>query len=138
MSEKHVLVTGAAGFIGFHIAHRPLQDGSAVVGVDSLTPYCDPELKEARLEELARHKGFRFIKLDLADRMTVSELFATEKFPFVVHLAAQAGVRHSLIAPRSYADANLQGFLNVLEGCRHNGSIRPRLSCASVRPPVTH
>jgi UDP-glucuronate 4-epimerase len=121
VSDSPVLVTGAAGFIGFHVTQRLLADGRAVVGVDSLTAYYDPKLKEARLAELAKMKGFRFIKLDLADRAGTASLFAAHRFPSVVHLAAQAGVRHSLVDPHAYVDANLQGFVNVLEGCRHNG-----------------
>ena len=116
-----ILVTGAAGFIGFHVAAALLAKGRPVVGVDSLTPYYDPKLKEARLTELAKQKGFRFAKLDLADRSGTAALFVEYRFPFVVHLAAQAGVRHSLVDPHAYVDANLQGFVNVLEGCRHNG-----------------
>jgi UDP-glucuronate 4-epimerase len=116
-----ILVTGAAGFIGFHVARGLLAQGRAVVGVDNLTPYYDPKLKEARLAELASDANFRFVRLDLADRGGVAALFAAERFPFVVHLAAQAGVRHSLLDPHAYVDANLQGFVNVLEGCRHNG-----------------
>ncbi len=92
-----------------------------VVGVDNLTPYYDPRLKQARLDQLAKDKNFRFVRLDLADRKAVPALFAAEKFPFVIHLAAQAGVRYSLTDPHAYVDANLQGFVNVLEGCRHTG-----------------
>ena len=92
-----------------------------MVGVDNLTSYYDPALKQARLKELEGQPGFRFVKLDLADRDGMAALFAAEKFPYVVHLAAQAGVRYSLHDPHAYVDANLQGFLNVLEGCRHHG-----------------
>jgi UDP-glucuronate 4-epimerase len=116
-----ILVTGAAGFIGFHVARHLLAAGRTVVGVDSLTSYYDPKLKEARVAELAKGKGFQFSKLDLADRNATAALFAQYRFPQVVHLAAQAGVRHSLIDPHAYVDANLVGFVNVLEGCRHNG-----------------
>lgn len=116
-----ILVTGAAGFIGIHVATALLAMGRDVVGVDSLTSYYDPKLKEARLAELARHKGFHFRKLDLADRAATAALFAEYRFPYVVHLAAQAGVRHSLVDPHAYVDSNLQGFVNVLEGCRHHG-----------------
>ena len=116
-----ILVTGAAGFIGFHVARRLLQDGQRVVGVDNLNAYYDPKLKQARVAELAKFDGFQFAKLDLADRDGVAALFTQHRFPYVVHLAAQAGVRHSLIDPHAYVDANLVGFLNVLEGCRHNG-----------------
>jgi UDP-glucuronate 4-epimerase len=114
-----VLVTGAAGFIGFHVARRLLQDGRNVVGVDNLSPYYDPALKQARLAELAPFPGFRFEKLDLADRDGAAALFAGG-YAHVVHLAAQAGVRHSLVDPYAYVDANVLGFLNVLEGCRRN------------------
>src|SRR5262245_10473766 len=121
MPDNPILVTGAAGFIGFHVARRLLEAGRAVVGLDNINSYYDPALKQARLAELARLDGYRFVKLDLADRAGMAALFAEHKFPQVVHLAAQAGVRHSLVDPHAYVDANLQGFLNVLEGCRHNG-----------------
>jgi UDP-glucuronate 4-epimerase len=120
-SSGPILVTGAAGFIGFHVARRLLQDGRSVVGVDNLSAYYDPALKQARLAELAPFRQFRFEKLDLAAREDTAALFADNRFPHVVHLAAQPGVRYSLIDPHAYADANLVGFLNVLEGCRHGG-----------------
>jgi UDP-glucuronate 4-epimerase len=120
MAETPILVTGAAGFIGFHVARRLLADGRAVVGVDNLNAYYDPALKEARVAELSKLKGFNFIKLDLADRAGTAALFSEYRFPFVVHLAAQAGVRYSLTNPHAYIDANLQGFTNILEGCRQN------------------
>ena len=116
-----ILVTGAAGFIGFHVARRLLENGRKVVGLDNLNAYYDPKLKDARLAELAKFDGFRFVKLDLADRAGMAALFAEHRFPFVVHLAAQAGVRHSLVDPHAYVDSNLVGFTNILEGCRHNG-----------------
>jgi len=116
-----ILVTGAAGFIGFHTARRLVETGREVIGVDNLSPYYDPKLKEARLRQLAGAKNFTFVRLDLADRAATAALFAEHRFPLVVHLAAQAGVRYSLVEPYAYADANLDGFLNVLEGCRHNG-----------------
>jgi UDP-glucuronate 4-epimerase len=116
-----ILVTGAAGFIGFHVARRLLERGRVVVGIDNLNAYYDPALKQARLDRLARFEAFRFERLDLADRAAVASLFARERFPVVVHLAAQAGVRHSLTDPFAYLDSNLAGFLAVLEGCRHNG-----------------
>ena len=116
-----VLVTGAAGFIGMHVARRLLAAGHDVFGIDNLNPYYDPRLKEARLKELAGSPNFRFERLDLADRKAIEECFAANRFQYVVHLAAQAGVRHSLSDPHAYAEANLTGFLNVLEGCRHTG-----------------
>jgi UDP-glucuronate 4-epimerase len=120
MTDNAVLVTGAAGFIGFHVAQRLLSEGRAVVGLDSVNDYYDPRLKEARLEILKLQHNFTFVKLDLADREATRSLFAQHRFPTVIHLAAQAGVRYSLQNPHAYADANLEGFLNVLEGCRHN------------------
>ncbi len=119
--REPVLVTGAAGFIGMHVARRLLEDGQEVVGLDNLNPYYDPRLKEARVKTLAAFPNFRFERLDLADRKAIEGFFGAHRFPHVVHLAAQAGVRHSLSDPHAYADANLTGFLNVLEGCRHNG-----------------
>ena len=116
-----ILVTGAAGFIGFHVAHRLVEAGRDVIGVDNLSSYYDPKLKQARLRELAGAKNFKFVRLDLADRAATAALFAEHRFPFVIHLAAQAGVRHSLVDPYAYADSNLDGFLNILEGCRHAG-----------------
>ena len=121
LTDQPVLVTGAAGFIGFHTTRRLLGEGRTIVGVDNLSSYYDPALKRARLKELAGAANFRFIELDLTDRAGVASLFAAERFPYVVHLAAQAGVRHSLVDPHAYVDANLQGFVNVLEGCRHHG-----------------
>ncbi len=115
------LVTGAAGFIGFHLASRLLAKGCEVVGLDSLNDYYDPALKEARLSRLLPLQGFRFVKADLADRANTAEIFAREKFDRVAHLAAQAGVRYSLKNPHAYVDANLVGFVNVLEGCRNSG-----------------
>ncbi|BEM28511.1 NAD-dependent epimerase [Serratia marcescens] len=114
------LVTGAAGFIGYHVAERLLAAGHQVVGIDNLNDYYDVGLKMARLDRLADKPGFRFIKLDLADREGMATLFAEHQFQRVIHLGAQAGVRYSLINPLAYADANLIGHLNVLEGCRHN------------------
>ena len=116
-----VLVTGAAGFIGFHVAEHLLSEGRRVVGLDSVNSYYDPRLKEARLELLRRHSNFAFSKLDLTDRPAIKSLFEEHRFPMVVHLAAQAGVRYSLDHPHAYVDANLEGFVNVLEGCRHSG-----------------
>src|SRR6202045_546721 len=119
MAADPVLVTGAAGFIGFHVARRLLAAGRPVVGLDNLNAYYDPALKQARLDELGKNPAFHFVKLDLADRAGMAELFAQHGFQYVVHLAAQAGVRYSLVDPHAYADANLTGFLNILEGCRH-------------------
>ncbi len=113
-----VLVTGAAGFIGFHVARRLLAEGGAVVALDNLNSYYDPILKKARLAELAAYPNFRFEQLDLADRSATAELFDVYRFGPVIHLAGQAGVRYSLQNPHAYADANLTGFLNILEGCR--------------------
>jgi UDP-glucuronate 4-epimerase len=118
MSEP-ILVTGAAGFIGFHLARRLLADGWIVHGLDNLNAYYDPRLKQARLAELSKHANFHFVKCDLADRSAVAALFAKETFAYVAHLAAQAGVAHSAIDPNAYVDANLVGFANILEGCRH-------------------
>jgi UDP-glucuronate 4-epimerase len=119
MAADPVLVTGAAGFIGFHVTRRLLAAGRPVVGLDNLNAYYDPALKQARLDELGKNRAFHFVKLDLADRAGMAELFAQHGFQYVVHLAAQAGVRYSLVDPHAYADANLTGFLNILEGCRH-------------------
>ncbi|HBV4431182.1 NAD-dependent epimerase [Klebsiella quasipneumoniae] len=113
------LVTGAAGFIGFHVSKRLLNDGHQVVGIDNINDYYDVKLKESRLEQL-ESPSFTFYKLDLADRDGMAKLFETEQFERVIHLAAQAGVRYSLENPYAYADSNLMGYLNILEGCRHN------------------
>jgi UDP-glucuronate 4-epimerase len=113
-----LLVTGAAGFIGFHVASRLLSAGCRVTGVDNLNAYYDPRLKRARLDRLARHGGFEFHRLDLADRAATEALFARRKFDAIVHLAAQAGVRYSLDHPHAYTESNITGFLNVLEGAR--------------------
>ena len=121
MADAPILVTGAAGFIGFHVAQRLLRDGRDVVGLDNMNSYYDPALKEARRAELAKSGRLRFVKLDLADRDGMAKLFKEHRFPYVVHLAAQAGVRHSLVDPFAYVDANLTGFTTILEGCRHNG-----------------
>ncbi len=116
-----VLLTGAAGFIGYHTAQRLLAQGHEVTGLDNLNEYYDVSLKLARLELLRAHSGFHFEKLDLADRVPMADLFARGRFERVVHLAAQAGVRYSIESPHSYIDSNVTGTLNVLEGCRHNG-----------------
>ena len=120
MSDQTILVTGAAGFIGFHVARRLLSEGRTVVGLDNLNSYYDPALKQARLDMLRGEPHFAFEQIDLADRVSMDRLFAKHRFAKVVHLAAQAGVRHSIDHPHAYADANLEGFVNVLEGCRHH------------------
>jgi UDP-glucuronate 4-epimerase len=119
MSQDAVLITGAAGFIGFALARHLLAAGRAVVGVDSINDYYDPALKKARLAVLDEFDKFSFQKVDLAERHAVERIFAEGEFGPVVHLAAQAGVRYSLKNPYAYLDANLAGFLNILEGCRH-------------------
>ena len=116
-----LLLTGASGFIGFHTALRLLQRGDTVVGVDNLNAYYDVRLKEARLEQLLKHPGFEFHRLELADRPAVAGLFDKIRPQRVIHLAAQAGVRYSLENPHAYVDSNLVAFVNMLEGCRHNG-----------------
>ena len=115
-----VLVTGAAGFIGYHLAQRLLADGNQVYGIDNLNEYYDVDLKKARLDRLATQPQFTFEFLELSDRQAVAELFQTQPFDYVVHLAAQAGVRYSLQNPWIYVDSNLTGFINVLEGCRQH------------------
>ncbi len=117
----NVLVTGAAGFIGYHVSKRLLDRGDQVIGVDNLNDYYDPKLKEARLATLEGREGFRFVRLDISDNGGMRRLFESERPRGVINLAAQAGVRYSLINPQAYIDANIQGFLNVLEGSRHNG-----------------
>ncbi len=131
-----ILVTGTAGFIGYHLANRLLARGDEVVGLDSINDYYDPELKYARLAEAGipreaiewnrpvqstRHAGYRFVRMQLEDRDAMERLFATERFDVVVNLAAQAGVRYSLVNPHAYVQSNIVGFMNVLEGCRHTG-----------------
>jgi UDP-glucuronate 4-epimerase len=116
-----ILITGCAGFIGMHVAERLLARGDEVVGIDCLNDYYDVALKEARLARLQPHAGFRFLRADVAERDIMAGLFAREKPAAVIHLAAQAGVRYSLVNPLAYADSNLLGFVNVLEGCRQTG-----------------
>jgi len=116
-----ILVTGCAGFIGFHLCRRLLALGYDVWGLDNLSDYYDPTLKIARLSQISDHPQFRFVRIDLVERQKVAQLFATERFEVVVHMAAQVGVRHSLKDPYAYVDSNLVGFAHVLEGCRHVG-----------------
>jgi len=116
-----ILITGAAGFIGMHLAQRLLAQGHDVVGIDNLNDYYAVSLKQDRLKLLAPHANFRFIEMDMADRAAMDALFATEKFKRVVNLAAQAGVRYSLQNPHAYINSNVVGFLHILEGCRHHG-----------------
>ena len=115
-----ILVTGAAGFIGMTASLRLLERGDEVVGLDNLNDYYDVQLKRDRLARLQPHPAFRFVQLDVADRPGIEQLFAAEKFDRVIHLAAQAGVRYSLQNPHAYVDSNIVGFVNILEGCRHN------------------
>jgi UDP-glucuronate 4-epimerase len=116
-----VLVTGAAGFIGYHLCRRLSDDGWTVVGIDNLNDYYDPQIKRDRLADLDHASGFTFVELDLADRDGMERLFADHRFGVVVNLAAQAGVRYSIENPHAYIDSNVVGFLHVLEGCRHHG-----------------
>ncbi|NOZ78000.1 MAG: NAD-dependent epimerase [Acidobacteria bacterium] len=120
-TKSPILITGAAGFIGFHLAKRLLEQGESVTGLDNLNDYYDPALKQARLARLDSHPGFRFVRIDLADRAGMKSLFEESRFGKVVNLAAQAGVRYSLENPYAYIDSNVVGFLNILEGCRHTG-----------------
>ncbi|QMS91455.1 NAD-dependent epimerase [Nostoc edaphicum CCNP1411] len=116
-----VLVTGAAGFIGFHLSQRLLTRGDEVVGLDNLNDYYDVLLKKDRLAQLEENPNFSFYRLDLADSVAIAQLFAEQRFDVVVNLAAQAGVRYSIKNPHAYVDSNLVGFINILEGCRHSG-----------------
>jgi UDP-glucuronate 4-epimerase len=116
-----ILVTGSAGFIGFHLAKRLLDSGHKVVGIDNLNAYYDVKLKEARTKILLAMDGFTFLRMDLADRSAMEGLFSSRRFDRVINLAAQAGVRYSITDPHSYVQSNLVGFLNILEGCRHGG-----------------
>ena len=118
---QKILVTGAAGFIGAHLSQKLIAGGAKVWGIDNINDYYDPQLKRDRMRALAEGPDFTHIDLDIADRPAMAELFATHSFDAVVNLAAQAGVRYSLINPHSYVDTNLVGFVNLLEGCRHSG-----------------
>ncbi|HEV7256153.1 MAG TPA: NAD-dependent epimerase [Bosea sp. (in: a-proteobacteria)] len=120
VSAQRVLLTGAAGFVGFHVTEALLAKGSQVLGIDNLTPYYDPALKQARLERLLPRNGFSFEPIDIADYDALQAAFAAFRPEVVIHLAAQAGVRYSLDNPRAYAHSNLDGFLSVLEACRHS------------------
>ena len=120
MSSKPViLVTGAAGFIGFHVCKKLLDQGKSVLGLDNMSNYYDVQLKEARLNQLQKYEWFIFRRMDIADRPAMGTLFANHPIQWVIHLAAQAGVRYSLINPHAYGESNVVGFLNLLEGCRH-------------------
>jgi UDP-glucuronate 4-epimerase len=118
---EKVLVTGSAGFIGFHLAKKLLENGVAVTGIDNINPYYDPSLKEDRLTRLTPYPAYDHVSLDLADRQGIADLFSANSYDAVVNLAAQAGVRYSLENPHSYVDTNIVGFVNLLEGCRHSG-----------------
>lgn len=115
-----ILVTGSAGFIGFYICKRLLENGMQVIGLDNLNDYYDVSLKQDRLKQIEKEKNFKFIRIDIAERDSMASLFQDEKFDIVVNLAAQAGVRFSLTNPHSYIDSNIVGFMNILEGCRHS------------------
>lgn len=115
-----ILITGSAGFIGFHLARKLLSEGWQVIGIDNLNDYYDPKLKEDRLAILQKHKDFVFKKVDLKDKTAVDAVFVDYKPEYVINLAAQAGVRYSIQNPYAYIDSNLVGFMNILEACRHN------------------
>ncbi len=121
MANRKVLVTGAAGFIGYHLCDRLLRDGYGVVGIDNLNNYYDVRLKLCRLTLLSQFPGFGFFRLSLEDQPSLHNLFMTEQFDIVINLAGQAGVRYSIDNPQAYVDSNISGFLNVLEGCRQSG-----------------
>jgi len=117
---NNVLVTGAAGFIGYHLSLRLLKDGCTITGIDNLNPYYDVSLKTSRLERLTPFENFSFFKIDISDKMALEKIFKSSQFDVVVNLAAQAGVRYSLENPMAYVDANIVGFVNLLECCRYN------------------
>jgi UDP-glucuronate 4-epimerase len=121
IKTEGILVTGAAGFIGFHLCSRLLKEGYSVTGIDNMNPYYDVKLKDARLARLLSHENFGFVKTDIAGKEDLDKIFEDKKFDVVVNLAAQAGVRYSLKNPHAYIDANIVGFTNILECCRHNG-----------------
>lgn len=121
IDKKRVLVTGVAGFIGFFLARKLLERGDEVAGVDNLNDYYDVNLKLSRLKQLEGIKGFEFLKADLADREEIMRLFSSRSFDVVANMAAQAGVRYSIVNPYAYIESNISGFLNILEGCRHSG-----------------
>ena len=120
-TPKRILVTGAAGFIGSHLSRRLLERGDTVIGLDNLNDYYDVSLKEARLNQLINKTDFEFVKMDISDRSVMESMFAEKEFDVVINLAAQAGVRYSLTNPHAYVDANLVGFMNILEhkNCTH-------------------
>lgn len=120
MQSKSILVTGAAGFVGYYLSERLLQEGHNVVGIDNLNDYYDVKLKHERLNKIKEHPAFTFVEMDLADKEAIHELFAANKFDIVVNLAAQAGVRYSIENPDAYIQSNIVGFHNILEACRHN------------------
>ena len=117
---RKILITGAAGFIGYHLCSRLMEQGDRIVGIDNINDYYDVNLKLNRLKQIEGKRNFTFIKLDITDREGIHKLFAKEKFDIVVNMAAQAGVRYSLINPYTYIDSNINGFINILEGCRHH------------------
>jgi UDP-glucuronate 4-epimerase len=119
-TQKLVLVTGAAGFIGFHLSQRLLANNYAVIGIDSMNDYYDVNLKKSRLDHLVKHQNFTFKQVDLINKSELNSLFDSYQIPYVVNLAAQAGVRYSIINPYAYLDSNLHGFLNIIEACRHH------------------
>ena len=131
--RKPILVTGAAGFIGFHIALKMLEAGWIVTGLDNINDYYDVRLKQDRLSLLLQYPAFKFFKLNLEDHSSIEELFKEYSFDIVVHMAAQAGVRYSLINPRAYIKSNIDGFSNVLECCRHSGVKHLIFASSSLR-----
>ncbi len=134
----NILVTGAAGFIGFHLCGRLLQRGDTVTGLDNLNDYYDVQLKQDRLAQLEGRRGFTFLRADLADRARMEQAFRDHDFDIVVNLAAQAGVRYSLTNPHAYVDSNLVGFVNILEGCRHSAGKTPGLCVVEFRLRCQH